>query len=60
MLNKQNTVIYLPTGIDANTRWEIVAAALRSVGITDIRPAPMPSRPARKMSASPLLSTLEV
>lgn len=43
MLNKQNTVIYLPTGIDANTRWEIVAAALCSVGITDIRPAPMPS-----------------
>lgn len=57
---KKNTAIYIPAGLDANDRWTIVANALRAAGISDIRPAPMPSKPIRKMSASLLLSTLEV
>jgi hypothetical protein len=57
---KNDTVIYLPTGFDASTRWAIVANALREAGVTDIRPSPMPQRPVRKIQAPVLLSTMEV
>jgi hypothetical protein len=59
-MQSKTTTIYLPVGIDANTRWSIVANALRAAGITDIRPAPMPSRPVRKIQAPTLISTMEV
>jgi hypothetical protein len=59
-MQSKTTTIYLPLGLDANDRWEIVAAALRSVGITDLRPAPMPTSPVRKMPTPALISTMEV
>jgi hypothetical protein len=44
MQTKQNnTIIYLSSSPDTSERWDIVAAALRTAGIRDIRPAPMPS-----------------
>jgi hypothetical protein len=59
MQTKQNnTIIYLPTGPDVNDRWEVVAAALRAAGITDIRSAPMPCQqyaPRQMRSARPVL-----
>jgi hypothetical protein len=63
-MKKQNTVIYLPHGIDANERWEAVEDALRAAGITDIRSAPMPCQqyaPRQMRSARPvLLCSVEV
>jgi hypothetical protein len=49
----KNTVIYLPTGPDASEHWNIVAAALRAVGVTDIRPAPMPAQSFQPRHARP-------
>jgi hypothetical protein len=61
MRSYKNTVIYLPTGIDANERWEMVAASLRAAGITDLRPAPMPAQNYTPRHARPvLLSSVEV
>jgi hypothetical protein len=62
---KNDTIIYLPAGDDATAdRWDVVAAALRAAGVTDIRPAPMPSlafqpRHAR-LTAPVLVSSAEV
>jgi|1185.fasta_scaffold2062181_2 hypothetical protein len=59
MSKQNNTIIYLPEGNDATIdRWQVVAAALRAAGITDLRPAPMPAqqfRPKHLRSASPSL-----
>lgn len=43
-MHAKTTPIYIPAGPDASERWDIVAAALRSAGYTDLRPAPMPSQ----------------
>jgi hypothetical protein len=61
-MSKQNqTIVYLPAGPDVNDRWDIVAAALRAAGITDIRPAPMPSQQYTPRHARPvLLCSVEV
>lgn len=42
--NMKNATIYVPSGPDANERWDIIAAALRAAGVVDIRPAPMPAQ----------------
>lgn len=45
-MNRHDTVIYVPCqeGIDADERWDIVAANLRAAGFTNVLPAPMPSQ----------------
>ena len=45
MISRNDTVIYVPTpiGIDADERWDIVAASLRSAGFTNIVAAPLPA-----------------
>jgi hypothetical protein len=54
-MTKQNITIYLPAGDDATMeRWQVVAAALRAAGITDIRPAPMPSQQFLPQHARPV------
>jgi hypothetical protein len=62
MQTKQNnTIIYLPSGINASERWEAVEYALRQIGITDIRPAPMPAQTFQPKPAHPvLLSSVEI
>lgn len=60
-MKKQNTVIYLPLDEDATDPWQMVAAALRAAGITDLRPAPMPAQQFKPKHARPvLLSSVEV
>lgn len=45
-MNRHDTVIYVPVveGIDADERWDIVSASLRSAGFTNIQPAPLPAQ----------------
>jgi hypothetical protein len=62
---KQNAIIYLPSSEDtSDERWDIVANALREAGISDIRPAPMPSMAyqprQRRQRLSVLLCSAEV
>jgi hypothetical protein len=59
---KNDTTIYLPLGFDASTRWAIVANALREAGISDIRPAPIPSRPSQPPvpTAPVIVSSVEI
>jgi hypothetical protein len=60
-MQAKTTVIYLPCGPDASERWEIVAASLKAAGITDIRPAPMPSLQFLPRHERPaLISTREI
>lgn len=60
MAKQNNTVIYVPV-IDGNERWAMVAAALRAAGISDLRPAPMPTQQFQPRHARPvLLSSAEV
>jgi hypothetical protein len=62
-MRKQNTVIYLPGGLDATGRWSAVANALKAVAIDDIRPCPVPPLPLRKRPVEPmpfLISRTEV
>jgi hypothetical protein len=61
MRTHKDTVIYLPQDDDANERWRVVAASLRTAGITDIRPAPMPAQSFTSKYARPvLLSSAEI
>lgn len=61
MRTKQNTIIYLPGGLDATDRWAVVAAALKAAGVHDIRPAPLPAQAFQPRHARPvLLSSREV
>lgn len=58
---KKNTTIYLPLYDDATDRWAMVAAALRAAGISDLRPAPMPTQQFQPRHTRPvLLSSAEV
>ncbi|MGF7213039.1 hypothetical protein GGE65_007675 [Skermanella aerolata] len=43
-MTAKTTTVYIPSGPDASERWDIVAAALRANGITDLRPAPLPAQ----------------
>jgi hypothetical protein len=64
MRNRQNkTIVYIPVDDSSDSRWLTVAAALRSAGISDIRPCPMPSQPIQKRPIRPvpvIISTMEV
>lgn len=60
-MSQRTSVIYLPSGPDASERWEVVAAALRAAGISDIRPAPMPAQTyTPRMKRPTFISSMEV
>jgi hypothetical protein len=46
MIRRDETIIYVPIseGIDADERWDIVAASLRAAGFVNVLPAPMPAQ----------------
>jgi hypothetical protein len=64
MRNMKTCTIYVPAAEDtSDERWDIVAAALRAAGVTDIRRPPMPVQnftPRQMRSAPVLLCSAEV
>jgi hypothetical protein len=57
----KTATIYIPAAADGNEHWAIVAAALRSAGARDIRPAPMQSQTFRLRHARQVVvSSVEI